>query len=125
MDTSINIAISGLNAASLRLNNSANNVANATTTGYIPTDVTQSSINLNVGNGGSSGGGVKASIVERSPATVTSVDGGNPDLSLQAPNVSAEDELIQQKLATYNFQGSLKVLKAANEMLGNLLDISA
>jgi flagellar basal body rod protein FlgC len=39
--------------------------------------------------------------------------------------VSAEEEVVQQKMATYNFQGNLKVLKVADEMLGSLLDIAA
>ncbi len=120
MDTSINIALSGLNAASLRLSNSANNIANQNTLGCKPTDVVQDSL-----QGGAQGGGVRAKLVERSPATVTLVDPNNPDETLQTPNVSLEEEVVQQQFAAYNFQGSLKVLKAADQMLGSLLDISA
>ena len=118
MDTSIiNSSLAGLNAASLRLSNSANNVANQTTAGYKPTDVSQTAIEPT--------GGVQAKIVERTPATVTSLDQNNKGDTLQAPNVSAEEEVVQQKMTTYNFQGNLKVLKAADEMLGSLLDIAA
>jgi flagellar hook-associated protein FlgK len=121
MDTSFNISLSGLNAASLRLSNSANNVANQNTPNYNPSKVVQESVEPN--------GGVKARIV--APATSVNVsEPNNPNIDnndeLQVGSkVDLTSEVVQQKIATYNFKGSLKVLQASDEMLGSLLDINA
>jgi flagellar hook-associated protein FlgK len=121
MDTSFNIALSGLNASSLRLANSANNVANQNTPNYSPSSVSQEAIEPT--------GGVRARIVQ--PATSVNVsEPSNPAIDqndeLQVgSSVNLEEEVVQQKISTYNFKGNLKVLQAADEMLGNLLDISA
>jgi flagellar basal-body rod protein FlgC len=103
------IALSGMNAATLRLANSANNVANSTTTGqivdgkrvgaYRPTDVVQSSVEPQ--------GGVKATVEPRDPATAVSFSSATsndpsaePD-TLAFPNVSLEEEAVGQVISTY------------------------
>jgi flagellar basal-body rod protein FlgC len=127
----INTALSGLNAASLRLSNSANNIANVSTTGrlidgkkvggYTPTDVVQSSVEPQ--------GGVNASVVARDPKAVnlaspTNTDPASRDNILNFPNVSLEEEVVNSDIATYTFKANLKSLKAADEMIGSLLDIA-
>jgi flagellar basal body rod protein FlgC len=126
-----NVALSGLNAASLRLANSANNIANVNTTGrivdgvrvgrYTPTDVVQSAVEPQ--------GGVNASVVARNPQAVnlsspTNTDPDSRDNILTFPNVSLEEEVVNSDIATYTFKANLKSLKALDEMLGAVLDIA-
>lgn len=126
--TAIN-ALSGLQAASKRLENSANNIANQNSTGsasndaavrqaYKPTDVVQTS---------SDTGGVRTEIRERTPATtsVYAPDDSAADSKgfVQAPNVNEASELIDQKFAIYDFKANAKVLKAYNETVETVLNI--
>ncbi len=127
------IALSGLNAASLRLANSANNVANANSTSrtvngekvegaYRATDVVQTSVSPQAG--------VSASVRERDPATtqVYAPDSAEADANglLEIPNVDLAQEIAGEQIpAAYNFKANLKVLEAEDEMMDSLLDITA
>jgi flagellar basal-body rod protein FlgC len=127
----INTSLSGLNAASLRLANSANNIANVSTTGrlidgqrvggFTPKDVVQTAVEPQ--------GGVSASLVARDPSSVnlaspTNTDPDSRDNILTFPNVALEEEVVNSDIATYTFKANLKSLKAADEMIGSLLDIA-
>lgn len=124
-------ALSGMQAASRRLENSANNIANQNSTGsasnddavrqaYRPTDVVQIS---------SDTGGVRTELRERNPATtgVYAPDDSAADANgiVQAPNVDTASELIDQKFATYDFKANAKVLEAYNETVETVLNIVA
>ncbi len=124
-------ALSGLQAASLRLAASASNTANAHSTGtvvdgqrvqapYAPVEVTQSSVEP---------AGVRADIRPRDPASVSVYAPGHPDADADGivafPNVSLEEEVITQQFAAYDYKANLKVLKTAGEMLQNVLDIKS
>lgn len=119
----INTALTGLNASSLRVQNSANNVANVNTVkdekagidAYRATEVQQKSLEPT--------GGTQASVREKDPATVMIPD-GNGGVT-EAPNVSLEQEVVQQQISTYDFKANLNVIKAADEMLEDLTDILA
>ena len=108
------IALSGLNAAQQRLANSANNIANARTPNFTPTDVVQSPVN---------NGGVRADVVERSPASF-GVPNGRGDIE-NLPNVSLEQEVVESVTAAYDFKANLQVLKTQKELDKALLDIQA
>ncbi len=118
----MNTALTGLNASSTRLSNSANNVANINTVkdekagieSYRATEVQQKAIEP---------GGTSASVRERDPATVQIPDGEGG--VTEAPNVNLESEIVQQEIATYTFEANLKVIKAADEMAEDLLDTFA
>ncbi len=127
---SIGIALSGLNAASLRLNSSANNIANVSTTGleiagkrtgtYTPTDVAQTAVEPE--------GGVSASLVARDSSAVnrSSATNNDPDSrdASQFPDINLDEEVVNTDIATYDFKANLKSLKAANDALGTLLNIA-
>ena len=127
---SIGIALSGLNAASLRIGTSANNIANVSTTGveaggkrtgtYTPTDVVQTAVEPE--------GGVSASLVARDPAAVNRSSAGNNDPASrdnsQFPNINLDEEVVNTDIATYDFKANLKSLKAANDAIGSLLNIA-
>ena len=126
------IALSGLNAATQRLGVSASNVANLSSTvrtaedgslvndPYRPQRVVQSS---------QSSGGVRTDVVEVSNPTIRVYDPASPvaaeDGTVELPNVSLEEEVMQQQLATYTFKANLKVLKTQQELDEALLDTKA
>lgn len=126
------IALTGLNAASRRLGVSASNVANLSSTvrtaedgslvndPYRPQRVVQTSL---------PSGGVRADVVEAGVPIVRVPDPSSPvaaaDGTVEIPNVSLEEEAVEQQLATYTFKANLKVLKTQKELDEALLDISA
>ena len=90
------IGSSGLQAAQLRLDASANNVANVNTPGY------------------------RRQAVARTPALSATVEReGNEK------GVALEQEAVEQMSATYAFKASLQTLKTQDHMLGSLLDVKA
>lgn len=96
MNALASIALSGINAAQLRLGASAHNIANAQTPGFGRQLVTQQAVPE---------GGVSASLV-RAP-----VEG----------EALAED-LVAQMSAGYQFVANLRVLQTQHKLLGTLLD---
>jgi flagellar basal-body rod protein FlgC len=126
------IGLSGMNAAQVRLGNSANNVANLQSTSslvngerveraYQPTDVSQRSIEPT--------GGVETSIRTRNPAIIPVYQPENSAADengiVEFPNVNLEEEAVQQKIASYDFKANAKVIKTQDEMMKSLLDIKA
>lgn len=126
-----NISLSGLQAASRRLENSANNIANQQSTSSAVNDETvqQAFRPQDVVQLSNESGGVKTELRERNPATVAVY---NPDNSaadangiVQYPNVDTTREVIDQKFASYDFKANAKSLQAQNETLDTLLNIIA
>lgn len=95
------IGSSGLQAAQLRLDASANNVANMNTPGYRREVVAQEEA--------SESAGVRATVQREQ----------------DAKGVALEQEAVEQIAATYAFKASLLVLRTADEMAGALLDVRA
>ena len=95
------IGSSGLQAAQLRLDASANNVANANTPGYRRQAVAQQAV--------ADSAGVRAT-VQRQP---------------QAEAVALEKEAVEQMSATYAFKASLQTIQMQDQMIGALLDVKA
>jgi flagellar basal-body rod protein FlgC len=119
-------AISGLNAASLTLNASASNLANADDVSavggapaYSPIGVQQSA---------QPGGGVVASAVTLKPSQLLAYDPNSPVANavglVQAPEIDPVAEITNQLLSGQNFAYSLAALKAANEEQQTLLDMT-
>ena len=128
MIASIDISLSGLNAANTRVQAAASNIVNARSTGhgtefdadpqpYQPLRVAQSSLQQ---------GGVRAEIVPDRTVPIAVFDPGNPAAdangTVRFPNVSIEAELVEMKLATQAYTASIAILEAESEMLGELLD---
>jgi flagellar basal-body rod protein FlgC len=117
-----NIALSGLQAASKRLDNSANNVANQLTVStdskpaFQPQDIVQIS---------DAAGGVRTLTAPRNPATVAVPSAESESGVVQAPNVDQAEELVNQKFAVNDFQANLAVLRAQDKQQESLLDIIA
>lgn len=99
MNSLSSIAVSGLSAASLRLDTSANNIANAQTLGYRRRFVMQDA---------QDGGGV-ATTIGQSPQTGSDLAG----------------DLVEQMSASYSFKANLRVIQTHDKMMGALLDAQA
>lgn len=102
-------ALSGLNAATSRIANSANNIANARTPDFKATEAVQRSLN---------DGGVIVDIRERQPSQVETADG-------KMPNVSLEQEVVNSVVAQNDYLANIRVLKVQKELDKSLLDIQA
>lgn len=127
----MNNAMTGLYAASKRLENSANNVANmgSTTsringetvnTPFKPQQVTQTSLSM---------GGVRADLRPVEPSSMSRYDPTNVAADAEGiteyPNVDLEEEIVNQQLASYDYKANLKSIEAYKEMTDELTDILA
>jgi len=119
-------AIGGLNAATLTLDASASNLANADDVSavggppaYNPVAVQQSA---------RPGGGVIATAVTLKPSQLLAYDPNSPVANaaglVQAPEIDPVSEVTNQLVAGQNFAYSLTALKAANEEQQALLDMT-
>jgi len=128
MVSAVNAAVSGLDAATKRLQVSANNTANQSSTQsnvngqvvdkpYTPQQVDQVTL---------SSGGVQAKVRDVNPPTTTEVNPSNPQGNTQqVPNVNPQQEVLNKQLASYDFKANLKTIKVANDTLNSLLNITA
>ncbi|HPU20666.1 MAG TPA: flagellar basal body protein [Alicycliphilus sp.] len=100
MSSLLSIASSGLQAAQLRLNASAHNVANLNTPGFKGQTVQQQAVPPT--------GGVQARTAQAA-----------------RPGVALEAEAVEQITASYAFKANALVLRTADDMAGTLLDTLA
>ena len=130
------IAVSGLNAATRRLEVSASNIANQQSTGAlpgpngtVPAGAPQAYRPLQVNQTAVPGGGTQASITSASPSIVPVSDAqapfANADGLVASPNVDLAQELIGQLVAKYSYTANLATLKADRAMSKALLDATA
>ena len=127
------IALSGLNAASRRLQVSASNVANSQTTGAlpnadgtVPAGAPTAYTPLALVQTASAGGGVQTSVTTVTPPTTAVFDPqasfANQDGLVAAPNVDLSQEMVNQMLASYSFAANARVLRAEDRMNQTLID---
>ena len=130
------IALSGMNAATRRIEVSASNVANVASTGALPNaDGTVPSgaptayAPLEVVQTANADGGTQTTVTTVTPSTIAVSDPkapfANQDGLVAAPNVDLAQELINQMMASYSFAANAKVLTADDRMTRTLLDITA
>jgi flagellar basal-body rod protein FlgC len=128
----VGISLTGLQAASAQLANSANNVANANTSAvvvngelqsaaYQPQTLLRTSIQPT--------GGVRTELRPRDPATIPvfSPESGIADEYgvVEMPNVDLAEEAVSQKMATYDYEANLKALEVTDKIMKSLIDILA
>jgi flagellar hook protein FlgE len=105
------IALSGLQAAELRLGVSAHNVANALTEGFRPSRVEAREA--------PEGGVVACAVAPNDPAVEARIDGA------VLTGVDLAGEMVAQMLASASFRANLATLRAADEMTAALVDVKA
>ncbi len=115
MNSSVSaIASSGLRAAQMRMDVSANNVANASTPGFRPQSVQEEAV--------PGQGGVAARV---KPATGAPAPAQGGDAAAAPSGTSLEGEAVDQLSASYAFTANLQVLRTNDRMMGALLDVRA
>ncbi len=129
MTTAIDSALSGLAGASRRIEASASNIANQSSTStqvngvttnkpYIPQDIVQISLGA---------GGVRTEARDVANPVVQYHDPENPQADengfVASPNVDTADEIVKMQIASYDFKANLKTIQVYNRMQQNLLDM--
>ena len=134
MSIASTIAVSGLNAAALRLDVAATNIASALSDGPLPdaanaADFPAAYTPLRVNQTDVVGGGTSATVTAVSPAIVQTYDPGAPFADgngmVARPNVDLANELVQLLIARYTFAANAQVLHADAQMSAALLNILA
>ncbi len=114
-------AVAGLQAAERRLQNSADNIANlgaSLEAKHHTSQLTAQAVKAVT----MQEGGVKTADVSAEPFATSATEGDDSENVPRSP-VSLENEIVNQKIATYDYKANLHVLKAADTMTKNLLDI--
>jgi flagellar basal-body rod protein FlgC len=147
--STLSIATSGLSAASLRLEVTASNIANALATGPLPANGAPNAAGGAAGSSnsssfsayvplqvnqidqtnGSTPGGTAAVVSTVTPSFVPQFDPGSPfanqDGLVAAPNVDLATQFVQLLTAKYTFAANAKVIQAYDNTTKSLLDITA
>jgi len=133
MNIASTIAVSGLNAASLRLQVAASNIANALSDGPLPgvsnpENFPAAYTPMRVNQTDVVGGGTSATVSSVSPATVSTFDPGAPfantDGFVASPNIDLANEMIQLLIARINYAANAHVIRVDAQMSAALLNIT-
>jgi flagellar basal-body rod protein FlgC len=130
------IALSGMKAATRRLEVSASNVANVMSTGAlpnadgtVPAGAPRAYAPLELVQTESAGGGTQTTVTTAKPSTTEVSDPQAPFANqnglVAAPNVDLSQEMIGQMIASYSFAANATVMKADAQMNKALLNIMA
>ena len=129
MVDALSIALSGLKAQNQQQAASASNIANAMTTGAVPTPQAPASTvykPLTVNYTSLPDGGVTANVTADQTGFSTVYDPSNAYANAQgliaAPNVDLSQEIINLMVSKTVFKADVDVIKTQNKMLGDLLD---
>ncbi len=129
----ISTALSGLFAQNRATQSHASNIANVSTIGQVPEDGVETakqayqpydSVNITTQDGN-----VRPEFVLRDPGTSTIYYPGstyaNEEGLIEVPNVSLEHEIIGLQLASHAYKANAAVIRTAEELSDELLDILA
>jgi flagellar basal-body rod protein FlgC len=130
------IALSGINAATLRLQVAASNVANARSDGALPDSSNAATfagtyVPLRVNQTATAGGGTSATVTAASPATVPDKDSSLKARNAEAwafaanPYVALTNEMVQLLVARFDLVANAHVLRTDTQLSGALFDITA
>ena len=130
MSSVFDIAVSGLRAQSRRLEISADNVANVLSLGVHPDPALAKPAAFTPQRAAfvsNAYGGVEVKAVPVTPPAYLSLQPNHPDADADGlvplPNVSLEQEMVDQILALRMFEANVRVIQTQDRMLGALLDI--
>ena len=133
MINTIQIALSGMNAASKQVEASASNIANMTTKGalkpadgpapYTPAIVTQSAATTQDGEAA----GVRAETIPSTRPFVPSYAPDSPfadaDGIVGSPDIDLAEEAVNLQIASHSYKANVKTLNVASEMQDALLNM--
>jgi len=127
MTNAIGIALTGLNAASKRVEASASNIANATTAGSL-TDLANPPYTPVTVQSRAQGetGGVLSDIVPRNNPISTAYAPNSPFADENGlagvPNVDYAEEIVNLKLAEISYKANINTITIQNELYDSLLN---
>lgn len=133
MINAIQIALSGLNAASRKVDAAASNIANMTTSGALdPADgpapcqaVTTAQSTVSGTDGEALG--VESRVVPTNRPFVPAYDPDSPfanaDGLIGAPDVNLAEEAVNLQIASTTYKANLKTIQVASDMQDALLDM--
>lgn len=132
MINAILTGLSGLHAATKKLEASASNIANLQTAGsleagkqapYTPIGTQQSTVTDSSGNGL----GVRSDYVPKDPAFVPAYDPDSPFADengiIGLPNVNLAEEAVNINIAEITFKANLKTIQAASDLSKELFRV--
>ncbi len=129
MVDALSIALSGLMAQDQRLSVSANNIANADTTGALPTPQAPATTvykPLTVNYTSQVGGGVQSHVTSNPNGYSPVPDPASPYANSQglvaAPNVDLTQEIVNLLQAKLLYRANIDVIKTQKHMMGDLLN---
>jgi flagellar basal-body rod protein FlgC len=136
MSNILSIAISGMQAATTRLQVSANNVANVLSAGVLPDQqgnypdgAQRPYAPQRVDQADLLGGGTRAIVSGLWPSYVPTYEPGSPYANAEGqvayPNVDLTEETIQELVARYTLAANARVVTSYDQMVKSLLDIKA
>jgi flagellar basal-body rod protein FlgC len=134
MSSILSIAVSGISAASERLQDSASNVANADSDGPLPSadpeiaaQFPQAYMPKEVNQVETAGGGTKAVVANVQPGTVPAYDPTAPYADqngmVAEPNVNYTTQAMQQLTARYDMVFNVYVARVYSRLMKSLVDI--
>lgn len=129
----ISTALTGLTAATKKVDAAASNIANISSAGSLdPASANQPYEALTTVQSANGAGGVTATNVPKNPGYVSAFSPDSPyanqDGLVGAPNVDLAEEAVNLKLAEIAYKANISVLKVADEMskeLGRVFDETA
>ena len=133
MIKAIQIALSGLQAASSRVAASASNIANLSTSGALdpadgpPPYQAVTSVQSTVTDQSGESLGVRSSVIPTNRPSVAAYDPGSPfantDGLIGVPNVDLAEEAVNLQIARTAYKANLKTIQTASEMQNELLNV--
>lgn len=123
----LSTSLSGLMAASKKASVAAENIANAGSSGSTDSAGGQQAYAAKITeNVSTASGGVKAVVLNRTPAFVPSYEPDSPfaneDGIVNSPNVNLDEELMNIKVAEQSYKANVTALKAGLHMQDTLQD---
>jgi len=136
VDTSMSVAVSGMTAATRRVDVSASNVANVSSRGAVPGSTASSSSPttkvydaLAVSQSAVSTGGVTSSVRTAAPSWVQEYapDETYADANgiVAAPNVDFATEAVNQIVASRAYEAGVKTVRTADDMTREAINMKA
>ena len=135
MNTAMNVAVSGMLAASAGLNASASNLANLESDGPVPATSPQQPVAQAPGSvyqpvavtqTAQPGGGVTASVTPSLPSYALAYDPfANMQGMVAQPNIDPAQEIVNQMTAALAYRANIATFKTAQQMEKTLLDATA
>lgn len=128
MINAIQIALSGLEAASKKVQASASNIANSRTQGALdPADGPSPYSELTTTQTANPAGGVESEIVTTNKPFVPSYDPSSPFANSEglvgAPSSNLAGDIVNLQIASTSYKANLKTIQVASDLQKDLLNI--